>query len=371
MDTTMKSFRILQPCENHPIRALQYSVTGDAILVISGNSQAKMLDRDGFEKLECVKGDQYITDMSKTKGHIAQLTSGCWHPFRKEEFLTSAMDSTLRIWETFSSKQHRNIIKTRAQGGLKTIPTACSYNRDGTLIAAGCLDGSIQMWDTRKMFVNTTSCVRNAHQKNSEISCVAFSYVGNQLATRSCDETLKLWDLRAFKQPMHIFDNIATRYDTTDCCFSPDDTMVCTGESLVKGEAAANINIWNSKTFELVNRIAVTDSHIIKTVWHPKLNQIFVGCGNGVIKCYYDDKKSMRGAKLCVAKTYRKKKHAEVVGVAQVITPHALPMFRQEKSRSLRKKQEKDRLDPVKSRRPDLPITSGQGIGVINRVCFQ
>lgn len=60
-------------------------------------------------------------------------------------------------------------------------------------------------------------------------------------------------------------------------------------------------------------------------------------------------------------KTYRKKKHVEVVGTTQVITPHALPMFRQEKSRSSRKKMEKDRADPVKSRKPDLPITSGQG----------
>lgn len=300
--------------------------------------------------------------MSKTKGHTSQLTAGCWHPFRKEEFLTSAMDCTLRIWDTFNSKQHRAIIKTRAQGGLKTIPSACSYNRDGTLIAAGCVDGSIQMWDTRKMFVNTTHCVRKAHQAGSEICCVAFSHLGTQLATRSCDESLKLWDLRAFKQPLNAFPNIYARYDTTDCCFSPDDTMIVAGESLQRDQTLANLCIYNTKTFDLVDKIPVSDSHIIKTVWHPKLNQIFVGCGNGVIKCYYDERRSMRGAKLCVAKTYRKKRHPEVVGVAQVITPHALPMFRQEKSRSLRKKQEKDRLDPVKSHRPDLPITSGQGM---------
>lgn len=370
MDTMMKSFRTLQPCENHPIRGLHYSMTGDAILVVSGNSQAKMLDRDGFEKLECVKGDQYITDMSKTKGHTSQLTAGCWHPFRKEEFLTSAMDSTLRIWDTFNSKQHRAIIKTRAQGGLKTIPTACSYNRDGTLIAAGCVDGSIQMWDTRKMFVNTTHCVRKAHQTGSEICCVAFSHLGTQIATRSCDESLKLWDLRAFKQPLNTFPNIYARYDTTDCCFSPDDTMIVAGESLQRDQTMANLCIYNTKTFGLIEKIPVSDSHIIKTVWHPKLNQIFVGCGNGVIKCYYDERRSMRGAKLCVAKTYRKKRHPEVVGVAQVITPHALPMFRQEKSRSLRKKQEKDRLDPVKSHRPDLPITSGQGMHALLHIFF-
>ena len=29
--------------------------------------QAKVIDRDGFEVLECVKGDQYIVDMANTK----------------------------------------------------------------------------------------------------------------------------------------------------------------------------------------------------------------------------------------------------------------------------------------------------------------
>lgn len=50
------------------------------------------MDRDGFEKAECVKGDQYITDMARTKGHVAALTSGCWHPRVREEFLTSSED---------------------------------------------------------------------------------------------------------------------------------------------------------------------------------------------------------------------------------------------------------------------------------------
>lgn len=360
MDKSMRSFRKIQPCENHPIRCLQYSLTGETILVISGSSQAKVLDRDGFEKMECVKGDQYINDMSKTKGHIAGLTSGCWNPTKREEFLTSCQDSTLRIW-VLKGKEQKSVIKTRAQGGLKTTPTACTFNRDGTLIAAGCFDGSIQMWDTRKMFVNTTHCVRDAHQKGIEISSIVFSYLGTTLATRSCDETMKLWDMRALKKPLHTFDGLFSRYDTTDVTFSPDDSIIVTGESLEKDKEFANLYFYDVKTFELVTQIPVTNSHIIKTLWHPKLNQIFIGCGNGIVKGYYDDKRSMRGAKLCIVKTYRKKKQMEVAGGIQVITPHALPLFRQEKSRSLRKQMEKDRLDPVKSRRPDLPITSGQG----------
>ena len=361
MDATMQSFRTLQPCENHPIKSLQYSMTGDVILVISGMSQAKVLDRDGFEVAECVKGDQYIADMARTKGHTAPLNSGCWHPRTREEFLTCSEDSTCRLWDIEKPQQHKAIIKARAQNGLKTIPTACAYSRDGNLVACACMDGSLQMWDHRKFFVNTSMLLRGAHQAGTETSCLAFSYLGSLLATRGCDDTLKLWDLRAFKKPLNVFEGLFSRYATTDCIFSPNDSMILTGVSLQRGESSGRLLFFNSKTFELENEITVTDSHVIKAMWHAKLNQIFVGCGNGTVKVYYDNNRSMRGAKLCVVKTRRKVKQMEVVAAQQILTPHALPMFRQEKPKSIRKQMERDRQDPVKSRRPDLPISSGQG----------
>ena len=88
---------------SHPILNLQYSTTGDAVLVISGNAQAKVLDKDGYEKAECVKGDQYLTDMAKTKGHVAGLESGSWHPRDKQEFLTCSKDGYSHKFITSSS----------------------------------------------------------------------------------------------------------------------------------------------------------------------------------------------------------------------------------------------------------------------------
>ncbi|XP_077284006.1 gastrulation defective protein 1 homolog [Arctopsyche grandis] len=361
MDTSMRSFRTLRPCENHPIKCLQYSATGDTILVISGCAQAKVLDRDGFEVIECIKGDQYISDMAKTKGHTASLNSGCWHPNIREEFMTSSQDGTLRLWDVEKPKQHKNIIKPRAQGGVKTTPVACTYSRDGNTVACGCYDGSIQLWDHRKSFVNTSILVRDAHQKQSEISSLVYSYHGNHIATRGCDDTLKLWDLRVFKKPVHTVNDLFSRYDTTDCMFSPDDSMVVTGESLKKNRKFGRVLFYDTTSFNLVSEIEVAESHIIKTLWHPKLNQIFVGCGDGTVQCYYDHKRSLRGAKLCVVKTHRKRNTIEVLSNTQVITPHALPLFQQDRVKTVKKRMEKDRLDPVKSKRPDLPITSGQG----------
>lgn len=58
----------------------------------SVSEQAKVLDRDGHELLECVKGYQFISDVANTKGHISGLTSGCWHPRNRDEFLTGSLD---------------------------------------------------------------------------------------------------------------------------------------------------------------------------------------------------------------------------------------------------------------------------------------
>ena len=73
MDPSLRSFRKKKPCESHVLNHLEYSKTGDKILVCAGNSQPKVLDRDGTDVLECVKGDQYVLDQSRNKGHTAQV----------------------------------------------------------------------------------------------------------------------------------------------------------------------------------------------------------------------------------------------------------------------------------------------------------
>lgn len=54
---------------------------------------------------------------------------------------------------------------------------------------------------------------------------------------------------------------------------------------------------------------------------------------------------------------------SDAVSAPTIITPHALPMFRDgEIVRGSKRKREKDRMDPRKSKRPELPVT-GPGRG--------
>ncbi|CAL1569391.1 unnamed protein product [Knipowitschia caucasica] len=361
MDQTLQAFRTLQPCECHQIRSLQYSITGDAILVISGNAQAKVLDRDGFNVMECAKGDQYIVDMANTKGHTAMLNCGCWHPKVKEEFMTCSNDGTVRTWDVTKEKQHKAVFKPRSFQGKKVIPICCSYSRDGKLVAAGCQDGSIQIWD-RNMSVHTKYHCRQAHIPGSDTSCITFSYDGVTLASRGGDDTLKTWDMRNFKKPLNVANGLTNYFSMTDCCFSPDDKLLITGTSVKKDEGNGKLVFFDRTTFEKVYQIDVTNASVVRCLWHPKLNQIMAGTANGLVKVYYDPLKSYRGAKLCLAKTKRKEKHTEMLAQDYIITPHALPMFREARQRSTKKQLEKDRLDPKKSHKPEPPV-SGPGRG--------
>ncbi|CAG2120124.1 unnamed protein product, partial [Medioppia subpectinata] len=92
------------------------------------------------------------------------------------------------------------------------------------------------------------------------------------------------------------------------------------------------------------------------------LNQILCGSSNGVVKVYYDPNRSDRGAKLCVVKHKRKYRESYEMIEQQIIAPHALPLFKTDRKKSHRLQMLKARKDPVKSRRPELPV-NGPGAG--------
>lgn len=77
--------------------------------------------------------------------------------------------------------------------------------------------------------------------------------------------------------------------------------------------------MFDRDTFKKVLEMEIGDSHVIRTIWHPKLNQMMIGSGDGVVRMYYDPNKSVKGAKLCVVRTKTKAKQTSYVSVQQVL----------------------------------------------------
>lgn len=103
-------------------------------------------------------------------------------------FFATFCFSTVRLWNVDSIK-HKHLVKTKTTQGKKTIPTTCSYSKDGKLIAVACQDGSIQMWDYKR-YVNVAKTCRNAHMNGTDTSCLTFSYDGQAIATRGGNSSI-------------------------------------------------------------------------------------------------------------------------------------------------------------------------------------
>jgi len=92
------------------------------------------------------------------------------------------------------------------------------------------------------------------------------------------------------------------------------------------------------------------------------------GLSSGEIHVLYSPLTSLNGAKLLLSKGPPRKRTVEdmsdALAAPNIITPHALPMFRDNEGLrpGSKRKREKERMDPKKSKRPELPVT-GPGRG--------
>lgn len=291
------------------------------------------------------------------------LNYGCWNPKDKEKFMTCGDDGTVRLWDVNTPKKNINVLKTKNAQGKKAVPTHCTYSKDAKYIVAGVQDGTIHVWDTKKPFVHPTFLLKNAHTNGSDTSCLKFSYDSNIFISRGGDDTMKMWDLRNFKKPVNVALNLPNAFLTTSCFFSPDERLIATGTSVRKGQGDGKLVFYEKTTFRKVYEYSVTDASAVNCLWHPKLNQIFVGCGNGRVKVFFDPERSTRGAILCVGKAKKKNEIRDMQLPPRIITPHALPMFREAQGGATMKKvKDKQRADPIKSRKPETPL-AGAGKG--------
>ncbi|VDK83056.1 unnamed protein product [Litomosoides sigmodontis] len=333
MDLGLRASRELMPCESHIINGLAFSLNGERLLLASGHAQIHILDRQGKQWAETVRGDQYLVDLSNTKGHTGSVNACCWHPVTKTEFLSCANDGTLRIWSTDDYKEithcinkQRKVIKTKNAVGKRAIPTACCYSRDGKYIAAGCDDGSIQIWKHGNLYVNTAYLNRTAH--TASVTSLQFSPNSKQILSRSLDGTMKLWQLETFKKPIHVVENLKNEFISTDCGFAPHGEMVYTGTSFDDESGSDGMLVFfDSKSFDLVYRITYPKLSCIRISWQPKINQILVGLSDGSLRLYYDPVNSVRGALLCVSRPLRRTRQQEVIREELVLSPLTLEMF--------------------------------------------
>ena len=388
MKRDLRPFREITPSDGYPVHALSWSPSGDRFLVVTGGAQPKVFDRDGRELGECDKGDMYIRDMKNTKGHCSPCTGGVWHPLRHDTALTAGADGTMRTWALDRLGDARGaqaaVLKPQLSKPGRFQVTSCAYSADGALIAGGVTDGTIQLFPSdnsdRRANAGVASVpgsrgasagaayrsasvglvlppsqqchvdnawsfagrprtlIRDAHPAGESVTSLAFSRDGNTLLSRCADGTLRVWDVRRFKTPVKTFEGLETSHEETAVGFSPGGEYFFTGADAPRARADLGdgaLAVFDTKSLSLVRRIG-TPGNCVAALWHERLNQLFLGCGDGksgtTLGLYDAKRSSQRGLLACVGRAPRAASRADFVRVDESKTayaPHALPMFRE------------------------------------------
>src|SRR5262249_20786286 len=124
---------------------------------------------------------------------------------------------------------------------------AVAFDKTGTLLATGCHDGKMRIWDIGKAAVakEVNAHVAQPPAGPSAIYCIAWSPDGKQVVTGSLDHSLKLWDaasgnlVREFKAYKEKEFEKGHRDSIFTVTFSND------GKFLVSGSSDRMIKIWN------------------------------------------------------------------------------------------------------------------------------
>ncbi len=84
--------------------------------------------------------------------------------------MTSSEDGTVRIWDCANIAQ-KTVIKPQLARPGRVAVTTCAYSSDGGLIAAGLMDGTIQLWSATGKFGGSIATADGTSPSTSSCPC--------------------------------------------------------------------------------------------------------------------------------------------------------------------------------------------------------
>src|SRR5262249_47806962 len=130
-------------------------------------------------------------------GHLDHVTALVYSPDGKT-IASGSLDATIRLWNSETGKQIRQIkvvtgldLNGFVSGGVHSL----AFSSDGIMLASGCHDSSIRIWNARSGEL-ITQC--KGHER--EIFALFVFPDSRSIASCSRDRTIRLWDTRTGRQ---------------------------------------------------------------------------------------------------------------------------------------------------------------------------
>ncbi len=182
---------------------------------------------------------------------------------------TVERDRGLTLWDVASRKP---VLAWSALAGDRGADTRAVFNPAGTLLAAGCAQGPVRLWDASS---GQEIAQLKGHERCS--TDVAFHPDGQLLATAGEDGTVRLWDV-ATRAPLTILRG-HQKY-VRRVAFSSD------GKQLASGSDDKTIRFWDARSGRSLG-VVPAGSRVLGLAFSPDGTRLAAGCDDNTV-CLID-----------------------------------------------------------------------------------
>lgn len=196
------------------------------------------------------------------------------------KLICGSWGGTVQLWDVST----REIIETLIIGdngeayteGTRAVTTV-SFSPDGTLLAVGSNDGTVQLWDVGTREPTTTL------QRDRSIMSVVFNPDGNILAVGSEDGKVSLWDMRKGV----LKSDFVAHQRVSSLAFSPDGKTLASGGSRFISDKD-RVRLWDVASGELKSNLIGHTDDVDSIVFSPDGTTLVSSSRAGNIVRFFD-----------------------------------------------------------------------------------
>jgi len=183
----------------------------------------------------------------------------------------------LKLWDIQKEKLIGGTKDTKEAvgSGFPEAVTSLAFSPDGKLLAAGCADGKLRLFDGR-----TGELKKVWDDDCARAWWVVFSPDGRTLLSQSSDKTVKVWDVETAKVLRTLQGNKAW---VTAVAFSPDGKLFATG-GIVRENGkvtGGEVILWDAQTGDLKHTLPGQTMPVSTLSFSPDGKSLAIAGGSG------------------------------------------------------------------------------------------
>lgn len=244
-------------------RMVQSLTNKSATPWVPPNLWATALSPDGRYKLEARSGrdSTRITLSNLSDGFKVDLSSDgiqCVSFAGDGRFASGHQDGNVRVWDSATGGIALNL------KGSDAAITSVAFSRDGTLVAAGNVDGQLLVWDTAPSDDRTRYSRYELEQQEAAIACVRWSESGDRLAV-----SLAAWN-DAAQPELLVWNPVADEVTQRLSLDRPAGAISWLGDdSVLAAQWDGLASVWQLSSGEVISRMELDKNALSAAAWSP------------------------------------------------------------------------------------------------------